>query len=700
MRPAPLSPKNLAVPSQVRGDGVPHAGRISTVVLSADGKAAVTKDTLGGVRLWPALDGSAKPLVVPARGAVQLTLARRGAEYLIGYVDSADMAHVIAMTGAGKLRSVLSTPPHQPIQQVGFLGSTKLISLRKDHSFHVWTLSGTELTSYEQRSFRPSRFAIASDGKSLVAVIAETDDVKTGTQTLLLQRLAIIGGPKTTMTKLGDERKVVVSRAHPISVSANGHQVAYLVKPEKKTKFRAMVASLTDPTADPITLKDELTIIRNATIAFVNDKQVMVTGGVIARSWLIDIPTRKVFGRVGPPSHFAAMQVPNGFGADMRVAGLGSWLFVQNAVKGTHHYLGYSRFMPTSGAVSPNGKWVAWTSGGDVWLESVGGGAGRVIKLQRPRTQAAAKVRFIDDDHLLVIDGVGGLSIIEWATGKQRDTADASGPVVRLQYSAKRRVLLVTRSNNEVWLFGIDKRHRFSGPHMLDHVTQIGGLLDASTANAPILWARDLKGKYSTYTWSQLTGTGAAPSNDPAPANGPAPANEPVRQPSQPRGDMDRSALDVPRTAFRAGRAYDRFGNTYRLTTPTGGLNPSLRVVEVRDTNNKLLRNITIDIVNVFRLLPSPDAKKLLVVETTGAVTAYDQQSGKRLWGFNFMRAVSNIHWSADGAYIVAAANNGAALLAGATGKQVYRTCGSWFERRKTAPPVQFGGTQQHMCAL
>lgn|GEM_PF-3235505 len=695
---APPPPANLTVPSRVRGAGVPHSGNITSVVLSADGKAAVTQDNHGGVRLWPALDGSAAPLVVPAQGAIQLAVARRGREYLIAYVDSADAAHILSMTTGGKLKELLNTPPHQPVSQIALLPRGRgAVTLRKDRTFHLWTVSGTEVAIYEQRSFRPLRFILAHDGKSLVAVIHESDDAKALTRTVLLQRLSIVIRPKATLAKLGDERRLVIDRQVAVSVSPNGKRAAYLFRADKKkpTKWSARVADLTDPNSDPVTVKDELQRVAHAAIAFVNDKQVMVTGGPSARSWLIDLPTRKAYGRVGPPSHFASVAVPSAFGAGMRVAGLGGWLFVQNAVKGHHYYIGYSRFIPSSGAVSPNGKWTAWTSGGDVWFESLGKGPGRVARLELPRIRTAVKVRFVDDDHVLLVDSVGGLSIIEWASGKQLDTADASGPVARLDYSAKRRVVLVTRANNELWLFGIGKDNKFSGPHMLDYVTQRGGLLDTKTAAAPILWTRDLKGKYAALTWKQLTSAG------------PAPANEPVlparrrrgKRASRARPDMDRDAREAP-APFLAGRAYDRFGFTYRLKLPASQVDPSLRLIEVRDHNNKVVRSITIDTASVSRLVPSPDASKLLVVERTGAVTAWDQRTAKRLWGFNFMRAVSNIRWSADGKYVVTATGQGAALLAADTGKQVYVTCGSWFERRTTPPPMQFGGSQQHLCAL
>src|SRR6187455_2402309 len=54
----------------VRTDGAgggaeaPTGGTIAALAVTPDGTAEVTADELGGVRLWPALDGSREPRVV------------------------------------------------------------------------------------------------------------------------------------------------------------------------------------------------------------------------------------------------------------------------------------------------------------------------------------------------------------------------------------------------------------------------------------------------------------------------------------------------------------------------------------------------------------------------------------------------------------------------------------------------------------
>ncbi|HUS32170.1 MAG TPA: hypothetical protein VMZ53_26905 [Kofleriaceae bacterium] len=54
----------------------PHGGFILQIVTSLDGAAAVSVDELGGVRLWPTLDGTREPRVIELPQAKQLALAR------------------------------------------------------------------------------------------------------------------------------------------------------------------------------------------------------------------------------------------------------------------------------------------------------------------------------------------------------------------------------------------------------------------------------------------------------------------------------------------------------------------------------------------------------------------------------------------------------------------------------------------------
>ena len=58
-----------------RTRGVPHSNNIDLVALSRDGELALSRDSLGGIRFWPSLDGKSEPMLMPIRGARSMSLA-------------------------------------------------------------------------------------------------------------------------------------------------------------------------------------------------------------------------------------------------------------------------------------------------------------------------------------------------------------------------------------------------------------------------------------------------------------------------------------------------------------------------------------------------------------------------------------------------------------------------------------------------
>ena len=69
--------------------GVPHGGQIAHVAVTEQADAALTFDNVGGVRLWPALDGSRPPLPVSMIAPVELALTHAGDDLLAAARDQA-----------------------------------------------------------------------------------------------------------------------------------------------------------------------------------------------------------------------------------------------------------------------------------------------------------------------------------------------------------------------------------------------------------------------------------------------------------------------------------------------------------------------------------------------------------------------------------------------------------------------------------
>src|SRR5689334_18488725 len=93
-RPDDGEPKTTLTKGPRRHAGVAHSGAIDRVALSADGKGALTRDVVGGTRLWPTLDGQREPVVVPIRAPQAFALAKNDTGWTIFCVDASGGAKI------------------------------------------------------------------------------------------------------------------------------------------------------------------------------------------------------------------------------------------------------------------------------------------------------------------------------------------------------------------------------------------------------------------------------------------------------------------------------------------------------------------------------------------------------------------------------------------------------------------------------
>src|SRR6185295_18993422 len=92
-------------PSEIRQPlvaGVPHFTLLDLVEVTPDGKSALTRDVSGSVRLWPALDGSQEPVVVPLRGARDLAFAAHPDGWTVAGIDSSGAARILRIRKDGQ----------------------------------------------------------------------------------------------------------------------------------------------------------------------------------------------------------------------------------------------------------------------------------------------------------------------------------------------------------------------------------------------------------------------------------------------------------------------------------------------------------------------------------------------------------------------------------------------------------------------
>lgn len=87
------------------GAEAPSGGAIAALAVTPDGTAAVTSDELGGVRLWPALDGSREPRVVVVPEPHALAIGVRADGFAIAVLDASGGLYLANVDRDGRSRS-------------------------------------------------------------------------------------------------------------------------------------------------------------------------------------------------------------------------------------------------------------------------------------------------------------------------------------------------------------------------------------------------------------------------------------------------------------------------------------------------------------------------------------------------------------------------------------------------------------------
>lgn len=141
----------------------PHGGQITALAITEDGSAVVSVDNNGRIRLWPSLDGTREPAVIPGPAPHALAVARDGEGFAIGLIDTAGGAHVIRTTPAGAVRGhlALASPSGQRATELDataagflFLRADQVLELVTPDGAHVERLApepGTHIDSIVTR---------------------------------------------------------------------------------------------------------------------------------------------------------------------------------------------------------------------------------------------------------------------------------------------------------------------------------------------------------------------------------------------------------------------------------------------------------------------------------------------------------------------------------------------------------------------
>ncbi len=104
-----------------RRRGVPHAAQIVAVVASAKGDRVLSRDALGGVRVWATLDGTIEPQALPVRAPEAMAIAARADGSIAALIDATGTLLLYRVDGEGLVRSTVTVPPDVPFKGVAVL---------------------------------------------------------------------------------------------------------------------------------------------------------------------------------------------------------------------------------------------------------------------------------------------------------------------------------------------------------------------------------------------------------------------------------------------------------------------------------------------------------------------------------------------------------------------------------------------------
>jgi len=648
--------------------GAGHTANIDLVAVSSNGKAAASRDQIGGVRLWPTLDGNVEPIPIPERGAQAISVETRKGGHVVGIVDAAGGGKIFSVDAAGKVEVTGEMPPFQPLFELQALpGGNRFLALYKDHSVALVDRKGKQIAKADERRFRPTSLVLGKDGKSFVAVLKQS----TG-NSAELQRMRIAKqGDALTIERVGSPT-LVNSTTQLVSstlvVSPDTKRAAWAARPSGA----AWEIEVGDLTSDDPPSKFTVQIPTHLTpnLGFVGSNKILASGNDGTLSWLYDLERESTHPRTASPQDFVNQGRASMVRGGTQVSGHGTWLFVHEVQRRKHRFLGYRAFQTQSVALSPSGEHVAWSYvGGPVFVEPLTG-SGNATQLTLDPMLAVFRVRFFDDAHLIAVGSSGALQLIEWRTGAVVAESGINGSIRTVHFEPSRSLLLVERHNNDARLFELSAKGvgkpGFSDPFVIaDQAFRTGLLAKGIDGNdQAVMWSLDSSNRMRLYTMKHL------------------------------RSDLSREGTEALGKALPTGSvaplAIDQRGRRYGVRW--NGSRMELFV----QTGEQIVTAVA-PAGDVNQIVPSPDGRRFLAIHQRGnnaSLSAHDSKTLEELWNYSTGVFNNEVVWSRDGRYVGIAANTGAAVLDGDTGESVRQRCGLQFGAMHSPPATAFGGLQ------
>jgi hypothetical protein len=172
-RSAPDVAPPLPGPAEAAAVTAAHGTAIELVGVTDDGRAAVTQDALGATRLWPSLDGTREPIVLPLASATQLVIGSDPAGFAIAALDEGGGAQLLRVAPSGAVLARASIAPDPPIESIA-IAPQGVLALRTDQTLAILSASGEPIARLEGVPRSRMKHIVTRNGHTLVLLSHES----------------------------------------------------------------------------------------------------------------------------------------------------------------------------------------------------------------------------------------------------------------------------------------------------------------------------------------------------------------------------------------------------------------------------------------------------------------------------------------------------------------------------------------------
>lgn len=655
-----------------RRGGIPHHAIIDLVALSADGKAAVSRDVIGEWRIWPALDGTIPTQRLPITNAVDADISTTSTGFLVAAVDSADALELIQVAADGTVGKRTKLPPEPGIEHLALVGDHVVASLA-DQSIVVLDAAGVQRGKLSQRGSRVEAIvgagttrALAMTRKSGASPTYEARWIKLGTKpewgdTVALPAPLADGADLA----LSSDQRLLAYASLPVPPDAEpssgkGAPSGAKAKPVQPPPppptpgiVQITIVDLQKGTSLPV--GEPTQFASTVVLGFMTDRDLMVVdpsqGSRIAVD--VDTGTTQTFGD-GLPVRTG----PTAFATGVAAAGQLASLVVVSR-DGTVRYLGHRDSAPTTGALSPSGRSAAWLStAGSLIVERFDEDNEHVIVPDNHTSFSL--VEMIDDATVVVLSNQSTLQLFDVDTGASLGDTPVTSAAA-LAYDATTKLLLVP-TGATVWVYAIDRTTAAPFGKRMVVPEASAFLVDPVTGGDGAVLLGSDGTSVRRYTLAELQkGVSRAMARD------------------------GRISLPTPLYMF------DRTGRPYNLSwRADNGVNgrfletwSAAGKTDVWSPKGTVIAKIADDIAAV---IPAPSGGHYLAYDNRGTLMMYDDK-GAVAWSAAMPMMPTRIAWSDDGTRVLVVSQAGGETFEAATGTSLARACG-WRFTADTQPPI------------